>query len=178
MSALRTRAESAEVLIADGPIVPISTDDVAELKRAALANPRQRIRVCTHPDTADPLHEMVIVHTRDAYVRPHKHVGKSESMHVLEGEADAVFFDDDGDVTDVVPLAPYGGRGRFYFRVGAPLFHTLLIRSDCFVFHEVTNGPFRREDTVFASWAPEEDDEDARVRFADELDARVAALRR
>jgi cupin fold WbuC family metalloprotein len=156
---------SEEVLVAVGPIVDIGGDDIAELKRASLSTPRKRIRICTHPDTSDLLHEMLIVHAAGAYVRPHKHEGKSESMHVLEGEADVVFFDDAGGVRDVVPLGPYASPRRFYYRVDTPVFHTLLIHSDFLVFHEVTNGPFRREETVFAPWAPEEADAAACEKF-------------
>ena len=38
------------------------------------------------------------------------------------------------------------------------MFHTLIIRSDILVFHETTEGPFDRNETVFARWAPEDGD--------------------
>jgi hypothetical protein len=44
-----------------------------------------------------------------------------------------------------------------------------LIRSETVVFHETTNGPFKREDTDFASWAPEEDDEKSARGFQETL---------
>lgn len=166
---MRARTLSEEVLVAEGPIVAIGADDIEELKRASLSTARRRIRVCTHPGDDDRLHEMLIVHAAGAYVRPHKHVGKSESMHVLEGEADVVFFDDGGEVSEVVPLGPYGSPRRFYYRVDTPIFHTLLIHSDFLVFHEVTNGPFRREESVFAPWAPEEADPAACDAFLERL---------
>src|SRR5687768_8037033 len=87
-----------EVLIAATPIVTVSPADIEALKALALQNPRKRIRICTHKDTADPLHEMLIVHTRDTYVRPHKHLNKSESFHVIEGTVDVVIFNESGDV--------------------------------------------------------------------------------
>jgi cupin fold WbuC family metalloprotein len=166
---VRARTLSEEVLVAEGPIVTIGSDDIAELKRASLVTARKRIRICTHTDTDDLLHEMLIVHAAGAYVRPHKHEGKSESMHVLEGEADVVFFDDEGSVREVVQLGAYGSARRFYYRVDTPVFHTLLIHSDFLVFHEVTNGPFRREETAFAPWAPEEDDEAECLAFQQRL---------
>ena len=46
----------------------------------------------------------------------------------------------------------------FYYRVAESLYHTLLIRSEAAVFHEITNGPFRPGDTEFAPWAPAESD--------------------
>jgi cupin fold WbuC family metalloprotein len=155
---VRARTISQEVLVAEGPIVAIGAGDIASLKQASLSTARKRIRICTHPDTNDRLHEMLIVHAAGAYVRPHKHEGKSESMHVLEGEADVVFFDDAGALGEVIRLGPYDSPHRFYYRINTPVFHMLLIESEFLVFHEVTNGPFRREETVFAPWAPDETD--------------------
>jgi cupin fold WbuC family metalloprotein len=165
---------SEEVLQAKGPLVEISRQDIQRLKQQSLATPRQRIRICAHPDVADPLHEMLIVHARGAYVRPHKHLNKSESVHIIEGEVDVVFFDDSGTLTQVVRLAEYGGGRKFYYRVGGPFYHTFLITSEFLVFHEVTNGPFRREDTVFAPWGPEESDPAACLAFQQRVAAAIA----
>jgi cupin fold WbuC family metalloprotein len=163
-----------EVLVAEGPVVELTAADVAELKQRAAANPRRRVRICAHPNTGDALHEMLIVLMTDAYIRPHTHPGKSESVHVLEGEADLVLFTGDGAVRSVVPLGPYDSTRRFFYRVEEPVFHTLLVRSTFLVMHEVTNGPFRREETVFAPWAPSEDDPATAVEYLRGLAARLA----
>lgn len=159
-----------EVLLADEPIVRLSGLDIASLKQQALANPRRRIRVCKHPDTNDRLHEMLIVHTHGTYVRPHKHLNKSESVHIIEGEVEVVFLDESGAVTDVVRLGDFQSGREFYCRANWPLYHTLLVTSEFLVFHEITTGPFRREETVFAPWAPEE----SNTLACSEFQARVA----
>lgn len=169
------QAVSDEVLVASSPLVALGTDDIVDLKARALATARRRIRICAHTETSDPLHEMLIVHTVGAYVRPHRHHGKSESAHVLEGEADVVFFDESGEVREVVPLGPYGSGRCFFYRLEEPVFHTLLITSEFFVFHEVTNGPFVREETEFAEWSPAEDDEAGSAAFQREMAVRIAA---
>ena len=86
---LRTplRAQNAEVYYSDAAIVTADDAVIAELKRIAAQNPRLRSRLCTHPDPSSGLHEMLIVHHREAYVRPHKHLAKPESFHVIEGTA-------------------------------------------------------------------------------------------
>ena len=112
-------------------------------------------RLCSHPNTADLLHEMMIVHGHDAYVRPHMHPGKSESIHVIEGSVDVVLFDELGEVTELIKLGEYHSGERFYYRMNMATYHTLIIRSEILVFHEITNGPFDRSKTVFAPWAPE-----------------------
>lgn len=174
---MQARELSAEVLVADGSLVELTTADVEELKAKAVANPRRRIRICAHPDTDNALHEMVIVQMHGAYIPPHRHPGKSESSHVLEGEADLVLFDDAGEVTDVIPLGPYRSGRRFFCRVDQPTYHSLLIRSEFFVYHEVTNGPFRREETDLAPWAPDERDLDAAGEYRRGLEARVEGPR-
>ena len=170
----RATAESAEVRYATDAMVVVDAADIERLKRDAASNARQRIRLCAHHHVDDRLHEMLIVHTRDTYVRPHKHLGKSESFHVIEGDVDVVIFDDDGDVNEVLRMGPFASGRPFFYRVAEPLFHTLLIRSDVLVFHETTSGPFRRADTVFAPWAPGDGDRPAVARYLADLEARLA----
>lgn len=86
------RKESAEVLYPEEDVVIVTAADLDELKQLALQNPRRRVRLCAHRSPQDHLHEMFIVHTSNCYVRPHKHLGKAESMTVLEGEVDVVFL--------------------------------------------------------------------------------------
>ncbi len=173
----KAHVESAEVIYAGKGIVTVDRAAIAGLVRDAARNPRRRIRLCTHASVDDAVHEMMIVHERSCYVRPHKHVGKSESFHVIEGDVDVVIFDDAGNVTDVIPMGPYGSGRAFFYRIAQPLFHTLLIRSDVLVFHETTAGPFRREQTLFAPWAPEDADREPVDRFLARLNEIVAARR-
>src|SRR6478609_9998623 len=87
------RAQNPEVYYSDDAIVTADDATIAELKRIAAQNSRLRSRLCTHPDPASGLHEMLIVHHRQAYVRPHKHLGKPVSFHLIEGSARVVIFD-------------------------------------------------------------------------------------
>jgi cupin fold WbuC family metalloprotein len=147
-----------EVLYVTEEIAQISASDIEWLKRKALANDRRRIRLCFHKNVDDAIHEMLIVHTKDTYVRPHKHLNKSESFYVIEGSADMVIFDEEGGVTQAIPLGEYSSGRKFYYRMASAFYHTLVIHSDFLVFLETTKGPFVRSDTVFASWAPQESD--------------------
>lgn len=173
---LQLKPFNAEVVFATGSVVPLAAADIATLKAEAALNPRRRKRICAHPDSGAGLHEMFIVHEHGCYVRPHKHFGKCESLHVIEGEADAVFLNDDGTVQDVVRLGQHGSGRSFYYRLAEPIYHTLLITSPVFVFHETTGGPFRREDTAFAPWAPTEDQPAAVEEFTRRLIEAVAAF--
>jgi cupin fold WbuC family metalloprotein len=150
--------ENEEVLICSEKIIRIEHSDVQQFIALAKVNKRERLRLCTHHNTNESIHEMLIVLSQNTYVRPHKHLGKPESFHVIEGSADIVMFDDNGDVHEVIQMGNYATDRAFYYRISTPLYHTLLIRSDVLVFHETTAGPFNRTDTVFAPWSPEESD--------------------
>ncbi|MBR0848970.1 WbuC family cupin fold metalloprotein [Bradyrhizobium diazoefficiens] len=167
---------SPEVFLAEGPIATIGHEDIELLRTAVRKTPKRRVRINAHPGSSDELHEMMIAIEPGSYIRPHKHPGKSESFHIIEGQVDIVVFGEDGNVERVVSLAAKGGRHPFYYRMSAPHFHTLIIRSDLLVVHEITNGPFLPAGTVYASFAPAEDDVAAAAAFQANLVRRVAAM--
>lgn len=158
-----------EVLFSDSAICRLKKSDLDFLALEALKNSRKRIRLCCHRGAPERVHEMFIIHARDAYVRPHKHLGKPESFLVIDGEADVVFFNEEGGVTEKIAMGPPGSGKMFYYRIDEPVFHTLLVRSATLCFKEVTAGPLRKEDTVFAAWAPDETDPAGIAGFLEDL---------
>lgn len=152
------REISKEVFYTDESLANVGRGEIEFLKARVGHTGHKRIRLCVHKDVEDDLHEMFVVLSKETYIRPAKHIGKAESLHVIEGRADAVFFDEGGRITQVIPLEDYSCGQRFYYRIDQPVYHTLLVRSNHFIFHETTRGPFRRSDTVLAPWAPEEGD--------------------
>lgn len=162
--------KNEEVLYLNEAVNGCDNSDIETLKALAAKNSRHRIRICTHQSEANLLHEMLIVHRFDTYVRPHKHIGKSESIHIIEGLVDLVIFDNDGAVCKSVRLGDYASGHLFYFRMDAPIFHTLIIRSPSLVFHETTNGPFDRAETIFAPWSPIETDKISVLSFIEQLE--------
>jgi len=173
---MRTKKFNDEVLFADEQIVKVGYRDIEVLKKKAGSNPRKRIRLCAHRDVEDELHEMLIIHKKDIYVRPHKHLNKSESFHIIEGLVDVVVFDDDGSIIEVIKMGDYSSGLMFYYRLSDPYYHTLIIRSDFLVFHETANGPFRRADMVFAPWAPDESDITGQNEFIERLSREVESF--
>lgn len=147
-----------EVLYFGDGAVTVSLRDLAFLKEAAQKNPRKRIRLCAHSSVDDKIHEMFIVHGKEAYVRPHKHLDRGESFQVLEGEVDILLYDDQGRITQVIEMGDMASGKCFYYRIASAVFHSLRIRSKVLCFKEVTSGPFNPAGMVFASWAPEESD--------------------
>ena len=154
-----------EIFVARGPIVRFGDDEVAFLKQQVQASPHGRARICAHKANEDTLHEMLIAISAESYIHPHKHVGKSESFHIVEGNVDVVIFDDAGGIIDVVELGTPGSGRQFFYRLSECRFHTLRIRTDVLVVHEVTNGPFVKENTVLAPFAPLEGERDMTQKY-------------
>ncbi len=163
------KEHSPEVYYGVGNVLALDRETINQVKRQSFLNARQRSRLCTHQTTMDPLQEMMIVHPQGTYVRPHKHQGKPESLHVLEGEALVIIFDEQGNITQTIPVGDYASGKKFYYKLDGPLYHTLYITSEVFIFHETTTGPFRRFDTIFAPWSPEETDSIGVKKFMNNL---------
>jgi cupin fold WbuC family metalloprotein len=158
-----------EVYYSQEDISTMSAQDLDYLKAFALKNPRQRVRLCTHKRAEDKIHEMFIIHGRDAYIRPHKHLTRGESFQILEGEADIILYDDAGNVTRIIEMGDSRSGKIFYFRLDTSIFHTLRIHSPVLCFKEVTSGPFNKGDIVFSPWSPNETDLDAVAIFKKDL---------
>ena len=78
---------------------------------------------------------------------------------------------------DVVVLGDYLTSRIFYCRINEPIYHTLLVRSDFLVFLETTIGPFDKADTIFASWAVDENDRIAAKNFKKALSMMIKEMR-
>lgn len=153
-----TRELSPDVLVAGGGVVCLTVAEGRAIRDRAGRSNRQRARLCAHPEPTDSLHEMIIGLARGTYIRPHRHAGKSESFHIIEGELEVVLFEDGGAVRDIIRMGPYQSGQVFFYRLMEPCFHTVLVRTPQVLFHETTNGPFDPADTEFATWAPAEGD--------------------
>ena len=163
------KKESDEVYLSKQTPLALDKTDIERLVDLGTRNIRQRVRFCSHSVPQEPVHEMFIVHPKGAYVRPHKHLNKAESMLVLEGEVDYVIFEEYGTVENVISMGDYPSGKPFYRSIRPELFHMLLIRSEWLVFLEITKGPFIKEDTIMAHWSPEETDKLSIEEYFDKL---------
>jgi cupin fold WbuC family metalloprotein len=147
-----------EVFIAKNTIVHFGDEEILFLKQQAQMSTRKRARICAHKTNDDVMHEMLIAISAESYIHPHKHLEKSESFHIVEGKADVIIFDENGGISDAFELGIPGSDRQFFYRLSESKFHTIIIRSDYLVVHEVTNGPFSKKDSVLASFAPSENE--------------------
>lgn len=123
--------------------------------------------VFAHLSDEDKLHEMLMSFSKTTYIRPSLHRNKEESILFLDGFGTYLFFDGDGNVTNKVRLGPQGSGRQFYCRVPANTYHALVLESETITVKETTSGPFRRDDTIFATWSPEmNNDKDVKAYLA------------
>ena len=123
-------------------------------KAIASKNEKKKFRTCLHFNELDDVHEMFIIHCKETYVRPHKHIGRYESLHILEGVGTVIMFSDDGEITQVETVGDISSPYPFYYYMRGAIYHTILIQTDFLIFKETTQGPFNPEDTIYPVWAP------------------------
>ena len=167
------KKNSKDVFYIDGTLINISEVGIEILKKKVLESKQKRSRLCVHTNTDDLVHEMFIVLLKDSYIMPAKHKNKDESMHVIEGRADAVFFNEKGDITSIVKLGDYNTGLDFFYRMRDSIYHTIIVRSEYFIFHEVGQGPLNRSETILAPWAPDQNDLEKSSEFLERLKNKV-----
>ncbi len=171
------REEGEGIYYVEDNIVQIGSEWVNFLKGQVGSCSKKRNRICSHVNTDDQLHEMLICVMAGSYTAPAKHIKKAESLHVIEGTADIVFFDADGNIDEVTELTEPTSSGKFYYRMNQDIYHMLIVRSEFFVFHEATLGPFDRSSTVFPDWAPEENNHREVLAFLQKVEKEIDGLK-
>ncbi len=165
---MKLKNKSPGVYITEEDIVQIDRSVVELLRREAPTTLLKRARFNAHPGAAETVQEMIIALARDTYIPPHKHFGKPESFHIIEGELDIVIFEEDGSIRKIIRMGDCASGKTFYYRSSLPVFHAVVVRSEIAIFQETTQGPFIKGETVFGPWAPESEGPDA-VRYLADL---------
>ena len=145
--------------------VAVTQELIADLV-AKGAGTGRGIRLCLHEGPEATLHDMIVVQYGGQYFRPHKHLEKSESYHMIEGEMGVVIFDDEGKVVDACRMDT---SNTTVYGVGAGMYHTNFPLADVVVYHESRPGPLGGGDNILAPWVPDEKDGDAARRFVEKL---------
>jgi cupin fold WbuC family metalloprotein len=144
-----------EVIFNKNDIAAVNKRYIQFLKNKASKSPDGKARFCLHKELGDSLHEMIIVLGQDVYVRPHKHVHKIESFHIIEGSFLLAIFNDRGEVVDRILVGSQSIKENYLCKLEKNIWHTIIPLTDFVVFHETTNGPYiGKDDSVFAPWAP------------------------
>jgi cupin fold WbuC family metalloprotein len=165
--------KTTETYEAKDRVVSVGEEELAFLREAIQKSPRRRSRICTHRSVQEKLHEMFVIYSNDTFVRPNKHVGKDESVFVIDGAADFLFFDDAGAVTQVVEMGDVASGKAYFCRVPSGIFHTIIMRSPQIMLFEATPGPFNPAETLYADWGPLESDTAAVANYRAWMDEEI-----
>ena len=157
-----------------GECISLDNLDIEKLIDQVSLTKKKRIRICLH-SPSDLIHEMIILVKKGSYIRPAKHVNKTESLHVIKGRAKAVFFNDKGEIKAIKKLSKYP-ESNFLYRMNKDIFHTLIVESEHFIFHEATNGPFNRSNTIEPIWAPDENDVEKSMEYMLNLQEKIKSF--
>src|SRR5262245_37250523 len=138
------------VYVADQPIVAIGRGEIDFLRSKVQSTGRPH-RLCVHRDWAETLHETFVACGGSTYIRPKKETRES-SFHIMQGGADLVLFDEEGNITEVRRLGELSSGLSSYCRVPENAYHTFRVRSEHLVIHEGFAGPVGDATTILAPW--------------------------
>jgi cupin fold WbuC family metalloprotein len=97
---------------------------------------------------------MLIVQHSEAYFRPHLHIGKGQSFHIIEGHARVVTFHDSGEIATVTAVGANDSGRPFYWRIEEDIWYAFVVESEWLVFFETTAGPFDPGKIAYPDWSP------------------------
>lgn len=155
MKLLRLSAETSfvEDPISSGMPARAVTGLINDYKKSE----RRRHRYCFHQSPTVDLHDIVICYDSDSYIPPNKHVGKSESLLVIDGEIDLFLFSDNGQVYDYRRLSASDCSQAFYVRIPPNTWHGLrAVGLKPCIIKETISGPYDGSTLKWASFAPSE----------------------
>lgn len=150
------------------PVIVVDGDWTERIKTNARTEPLRRARLNLHHDESNQVQEMLIAFCKDSLTMPHRHLGRTESFHMVEGRLELVFFDDGGRVNRRLRLGAPGSGLPSLYRLNAPDWHLVIPLDEMVVVHEIGCGPFIRDAELPPAWAP---------RDFEELRAFIAELR-
>ena len=146
------------VFLSDQSPVLIDPQRIDKLKQVAADDPLKRARICLHRSHDDLVQQMLIAVDKDSYIRPHRQLEKEKSYIVIEGGMSVVFFDDSGKVTRKIEMSDSSNGKVSMCRFNSSIWHMLQIHSNVVLYLESIEGPFRKRNTEYAPWSPNENE--------------------
>lgn len=135
----------------------IDTALLDRVSEQAQHSARKRRNFNFHASDADAAHRLLNGIEPGSYIPPHRHLdpAKDESIFILRGRLGAVFFDENGNVTETATLEPGGVQVGINIPHGT--YHTVLALAPDTVFFEAKAGPYLPvTPEERAPWAPAE----------------------
>ena len=113
---------------------------------------KSNVRINLHSSAECTYHDMIIFQWKGTYVRPHKHLKKVETCHMIEGTQEYILQNETGEIISNEKLS---ANGNVIYRINNGVYHTSFILSDFVIFHESKIGPFvQKGDSVYLESSP------------------------
>lgn len=150
--------ENDEVIYLNNSSISLDKKDLKKLVELSKKNKKKNIRLCIHKNVFSNMHQMLIIHPKNYYVRPHKVSDKIETGFILSGSCKLILFNDNGTVKKEVLLGSMSQNVRpFMYIIPTNTYHTIIFYSDV-IFLETTSGPFDKKKVEYAKWSPSSND--------------------
>ena len=140
---------------------------LSELSDLAVGSQRNRQHKNIHKSYEDPCQRFFNAIEPESYICPHRHpnAGGQELLIGIKGKMALIFFDDFGDIIEVIKFGPL--QSDEDIAVGAEVepgkWHTVISLEAGSVLLEVKAGPFKPASAKeMASWAPSEGSDEAK----------------
>ncbi len=133
----------------------LSALEIKEMFLAATNSPRRRYPKIIH-ESGDRLNKVFNFLKSDTYMQPHLHPSKEkiEKMTLVQGKFALLYFDDRGEVSDVMVMRK---GGKEYVEVPSNTWHTYVMLTDNVLVYEEMLGVYNPATwKKLAKWAPSE----------------------
>lgn len=137
----------------------LGAEGVNILKKKFNESERKRHRLCFHQNPSVYLHDIIISYDNSTYIAPNKHIGKSETILILEGKIEVFIFNDLGKCIRAITLGDKSSGLPFMLRMPPNTWHGLRCISEtpC-IMKETISGPYSKESLMWADFAPSEEE--------------------
>ena len=123
---------------------------IKEIKKIAFKS-KKNLRINLHANPNSKFHNMIIFHWKNTYYKPHKHILKEETCHMIKGKQKIITLDGRGKIITNQLL---DDKKNIIFRIEKNTFHTSKIISKYVIFHESKPGPYLGiKDSILPKWA-------------------------
>lgn len=130
----------SEIYCLKAESLSVSRLDLDGLKPEFSKASEQPTRLYIQKNDGALLHEEFVIYTSKSSIGVKVHVDADRSLHILEGDADVVFFDKAGNTLDVLELGDKAKGKIVCLRVPKGMFYTIVVKSDYLVSHEAMSG--------------------------------------
>ena len=106
------------------------------------------IRICLHKGRSDNHHDMIILQQKKNFYKPHKHLRKGKTFHMVRGKMIIVVFANNGKISSCSLL-----KKEDIYRMPMNKFYTMIPISKFVIYQESKVGPFlKKRDSIFPKW--------------------------